>query len=485
MKKREEEKIINTIPEDKKINKKFRFPHVLVIMLLLLLFSCFLTYIVPAGDFKYTEDGGLIPGTYHSVEQSPVNPLYALTLILDGGNQASSIIILVLFMGGFIGGILQLDSVGRVINYLLQKLVNVSSNVLVLGMFLLMGAIGFFVGGDFMIAFVPLGVYLAKKLRLDPITALAITFLPLFLAFSLSPSGMADNGQIIASIPLYSGYGIRVIIYLVFMLVTAIYIALYSRKVKKNPSKSTMNSDDWIKDLDEANEDQFNIAGSPKMTWQDVAVLFLLIISPVILAVGNTGLGWAEKYGGLNTAIAVFFISFILCYLLKRKSIDDMVAAFTKGLQDMVLVAVIITLATTVSVILQEGNILSTIVNGMTSSLSDLPVGISAVFIFILSAVFNFIVPSGSGLLGVMIPILQPAAEILGITTQVLITALTFGGGLTDLIVPTLGATMGAIVLARANYLSWLKFMVPLYLTWVIVGFGILYYLATIGWVGY
>lgn len=145
----------------------------------------------------------------------------------------------------------------------------------------------------------------------------------------------------------------------------------------------------------------------------------------------------------------------------------------------------IIILATTVSVILQEGNILSTIVNGMTSSLSDLPVGISAVFIFILSAVFNFIVPSGSGLLGVMVPILQPAAEILGITTQVLITALTFGGGLTDLIVPTLGATMGAIVLARANYLSWLKFMVPLYTIWVIVGFGILYYLATIEWVGY
>ena len=473
------------MPKDKKINKKFRFPHVLVIMFLLILFSCLLTYIVPAGDFDYTNDGELIPGTYHSIEQSPVNPIYALTLILDGGNQASSIIVLVLFMGGFIGGILQLDSVGKVINYLLQKLVKVSSNVLILGMFLLMGAIGFFVGGDFMIAFVPLGVLLAKKLRLDPITALAITFLPLFLAYSLSPSGMADNGQIIAGIPLYSGYGIRVIIFLIFMAVTSIHITLYTKKVRKNPLKSTMNNQYWIKELDEADEDQLNIDSSQKVTWQDAAVLFILMISPVILAIGNTALGWSEAYGSLNTAIAVFFLGFVLCYLLKRKSMDDMVAAFTKGIQDMVLVAIIIILATTVSVILQEGNILSTIVNLMTNSMSELPVGISSIFIFIISAIFNFIVPSGSGLLGVMIPILQPVAELLGMSTQVLITSLTFGGGLTDLIVPTLGATMGAIVLAKANYLSWLKFMVPLYIIWVIVGFGILYYLASIGWVGY
>lgn len=271
------------MPKDKSMNKKFRFPHVLVIMLLLILFSCLLTYIVPAGDFDYTNDGELIPGTYHSIEQSPVNPIYALTLILDGGSQASNIIILVLFMGGFIGGILQLDSVGRVINYLLQKLVNVSPNLLILGMFLLMGAIGFFIGGDFMIAFVPLGVLLAKKLRLDPVTALAITFLPLFLAFSVSPSGMADNGQIIAGIPLYSGYGIRVIIFLIFMFVTAIHLTLYIKKVRKNPLKSTMNNDDWIKELDVTNEEQLNIGNSQKMTWQDVAVLFILVISPIVL----------------------------------------------------------------------------------------------------------------------------------------------------------------------------------------------------------
>ena len=69
-----------------------------------------------------------------------------------------------------------------------------------------------------MIVFVTLGVILVNRLKLDPITALAITFLPLYMAFSVSPSGMAKIGQIVyPHVPLYSGYGGRTIMYVVFL----------------------------------------------------------------------------------------------------------------------------------------------------------------------------------------------------------------------------------------------------------------------------
>ncbi|GGP07842.1 hypothetical protein GCM10011346_05580 [Oceanobacillus neutriphilus] len=70
-------------------------------------------------------------------------------------------------------------------------------------------------------------------------------------------------------------------------------------------------------------------------------------------------------------------------------------------------------------------------------------------------------------------------------TQQVLITAIGFGGGLGNLITPTLGVTVGSIALAKANFSSWIKFMMPLFVIWTIVGAIILYYLASIGWVGY
>ncbi|WP_411843316.1 Na+/H+ antiporter NhaC family protein [Salinicoccus sp. HZC-1] len=466
-----------------KRNWKFQLPNVLVMMFIIILFACLLTYIVPAGQFETDEAGISVAGTYQSIEQTPVNPLEALNLILEGGIQASQIVILLLFMGGFFGAVFALDSIPNVINYFVYKYENMGPNILVLGLFTLMGFIGFFIGGDMMIVFVTLGVILARKVRLDPISALAMTFLPLFLGFSVGPSGMAMIGQMIASeTPLFSGYGMRTVIFLIFISVTAVYVLVYTRRVSKDNSRSLMSNDDWLRELDEDTDIEENKVKT--LAWQDMSVLLIMVIAPIVLAIGNTVLGWSEVYGN-STFITVFFIAFVLCFLIKRKSLDDMVASFTKGVQDMVIVAVVIILATTISVILEEGNILSTIVNTMTEPLDGMPIGFSAIVIFIINALFNLLVPSGSGLMGIMIPILQPVADVLGMTQQVLITAIGFGGGLGNLITPTLGVTVGSIALAKANFGSWIKFMMPLFLIWVIIGSVILYYLATIGWTGY
>ncbi|MEK5067113.1 Na+/H+ antiporter NhaC family protein [Sporosarcina sp. FSL K6-1508] len=468
-----------------KAKKKLQLPHVTVMMLGMMLFACLLTYIVPAGSFEHTDSGKIIAGTYHLSEQTPVNPLYALTLILDGGVKASSIIVLLLFMGGFFGAIFQLDSINNILNYLIRRFEKAGPTMLVLGLFSLMGLIGFFIGGDMMIVFVSLGVLLTRKLRLDPITALGVTFLPLFLAFSVSPAGMAMLGQMFSDgVPMYSGYGTRTIMFFIFMIITAIYVMLYAKRVLKNPLKSVMSNDKWLTDLNESKKEDIANNKVQKVVWQDVAVLSIVIVAPIVLAVGNTVFGWAKTYGN-NTFITTFFIAFVLCFILKRKTVDEMINSFTKGVQDMVIVAVVIVLATTISVILQEGNILNTVVNVMTNLMAETSLGFAAVFIFFVSSIFNFLVPSGSGLMGVMLPIMQPVGDVLGMTPQVLITALSFGGGLGNLIVPTLGATVGAIALARANFGSWMKFMFPLFLIWFVVGSAILYVVSSIGWVGY
>ncbi len=244
-----------------------------------------------------------------------------------------------------------------------------------------------------------------------------------------------------------------------------------------------MTNDQWLKNLDNETENEDDVQVD-SVSWQDVTVLMIMIISPIVLAIGNTVLGWSEVYGN-STFITVFFIAFLLSFLVKRKSVEEMITSFTKGVQDMVIVAIVIILATTISVILAEGQILNTIVFMMTDQLNDLPLGISAIVIFFVNLIFNFLVPSGSGLMGVMVPILEPVADVLGLTQQVLITAIGFGGGLGNLITPTLGATVGAIALARANFGSWLKFMLPLFILWMIAGSVILYYLANINWAGY
>ena len=476
---------VNTTPEqtETKVKRKFQLPHVLLMMLIMMMFACLLTYVIPAGQFDTSKDGSMIQGTYHAISQNPVNPFYAITLILNGGIQSAQTITLLLFIGGAMGGILQLDSVTKLTNYMIFRFEHAGALPLIIGLFSLMAFIGFFVGGDQMIVFVTLGVILVNRLKLDPIMALAITFLPLYMAFSISPSGMAKIGQIVyPEVALYSGYGGRAIMYAVFLIITLLYVIWYARRVIKDPNKSMMPTQSWLFNHKEKSNDDMAIEDR-QVNWRDIIVAALVIVTPIILALGNGMLNWTEKYGN-GVFITVFGISFVLAYLIKQKGTTAMVDGFLEGAKPMLVVAFAIIMANTISVILEKGKILSTIVNGLTTQLDGSSSGMVAVIVFIVAGLFNFLVPSGSGLMSVMIPILQPVTNALGVNDQMLLTSLSFGGGLGNLITPTLGATVGAIAIAKANFGSWFKFMIPLFLIWVVVGSVILYIFTAVGWSG-
>ncbi|MFH4919207.1 Na+/H+ antiporter NhaC family protein [Staphylococcus cohnii] len=477
--------------EQIKEKRKFQLPHVLLMMLMMMMFACLLTYIIPAGEFDTTKSGEfdttksgeIVQGTYHAISQNPVNPFYAITLILNGGIQSAQTVTLLLFVGGAIGGMLQLDSVTKLTNYMIYRFEHAGALPLIIGLFSLMAFIGFFVGGDQMIVFVTLGVILANRLKLDPIIALGMTFLPLYMAFSVSPSGMAKIGQIVyPEVTLYSGYGGRAIMYIVFLLVTLLYVIWYARRVIKSPNKSLMNTTSWQQNDTQTTTAEIDLKDRT-INWRDLVVVGLVIFTPIVLAIGNGMLSWTEKYGN-GVFITVFGISFVLAYLVKSKQSSEMVDGFLAGAKPMLVVAFAIIMANTISVILEKGKILSTIVNGLTTQLDGSSSGVVSILIFLVATVFNFLVPSGSGLMSVMIPILQPVTHTLGVNDQILLTSLSFGGGLGNLITPTLGATVGAIAIAKANFSSWFKFMAPLFLIWIIVGSIVLYIFTTVGWTG-
>ncbi|MDN5695581.1 MAG: YfcC family protein, partial [Staphylococcus equorum] len=304
---------VNTAPEqtETKVKRKFQLPHVLLMMLIMMMFACLLTYVIPAGQFDTSKDGSMIQGTYHAISQNPVNPFYAITLILNGGIQSAQTITLLLFIGGAMGGILQLDSVTKLTNYMIFRFEHAGALPLIIGLFSLMAFIGFFVGGDQMIVFVTLGVILVNRLKLDPIMALAITFLPLYMAFSISPSGMAKIGQIVyPEVALYSGYGGRAIMYAVFLIITLLYVIWYARRVIKDPNKSMMPTQKWLFNHKEKINDDMAIEDR-QVNWRDIIVATLVIVTPIILALGNGMLNWTEKYGN-GVFITVFGISFVL-----------------------------------------------------------------------------------------------------------------------------------------------------------------------------
>ena len=89
---------------------------------------------------------------------------------------------------------------------------------------------------------------------------------------------------------------------------------------------------------------------------------------------------------------------------------------------------------------------------------------------FWFNLLFNFFVNSGSGQATVIMPIMAPLADVVGVTRQAAVTAFQLGDGLSNIIFPTSGTMMACLALSGVDYKKWVKWVFPLFLAWTVLG---------------
>lgn len=462
-----------TAKEPKK-KKGFKMPHLLFLMLGLLLLMSLLTYIIPAGQFATDpETKKLIGDQFNFIgHQTPVNPWEAFKLILPGMINSGLVISLLLVSGGAIGVILDTGAIDDMINWAVYKLQNKGLNVLLPMLFIMMGVLGGFGGGDQMVAIVPIGVVFAKKLRLDPICAAAVTFFASFIGFATGPTRLLIP-QTMMGIEVYSGFGVRFVTMMVMILVGMFYTLRYAKKVQKDPSNSMMGSDEWTKKLGEAEVKEYEF--SPKaaiVTFLFFAQYAVIVYLMLVLKQGN------------EVMPAILIIVSILCGIAYGMKLDDIGNSFAKGVAGMGFVGMIIGLAGTMNLIMSNGHILHTIVYYATMPLKNLNLGFAAIGISAVITVINLFIPSASSKAAILIPIIQPITEALGMPAQVAVSAFQFGDGYTNLVTPTLGATTGSMQIAEVPFNKWVRWAMPCVLIMIVLSWISLYFLGVAGWTG-
>lgn len=459
--------------ESKKKSKPIKAPNLLVLIILLIFLASLLTYFIPAGTFSLNETGTVDAGTFHFIEANPVNPLRAFSMIFDGMNASSYVIFTVLLMGGSISAILSYGSIEHIINYALGKLNGKNSLVPVVGCMILMSFLASIGGSDAFVAFVPVGVIVSKKLRLDPISAVAMFFMASFVGFFSGPFCM--TAQTMAGVPVLSGFSVRSAVLVFMTVLCCAYTVRYCRKIQKDPSKSLMGNTDWLTELE-------SDAASPQETQLDlraVTVLFLLILSfaAIAILIPLIGMDYSAVIGIL---MALAIISGLI-YGVPPSSIAD---KFLAGCMQMSAVAVVIGFAKTIGLVLEAGNALHTIIYYLSLPLSRLGAQWASVFLFFSNAVINLFIPSNSGQAAVVLPLMLPIGEILGIPTQVIVSAFLYGDGLTNLCIPTFSALMGSLMIAKVPFGKWLRFVFPFIIISFICLSALLMLLTWIGWTG-
>ena len=211
-----------------KEKKAFKMPHLLWIMLGMLIVCSILTYIIPAGQFA-VDANGAIQGDQFSFlgHQTPVNPLQALMQILPGLTGSAAVIFVVMIGGANTELFLATKAFDNLLDYSIYKLQGKGENLLISVLFCLIVYLGGFGGSDALIAIVPIGIIFAKKLKLDPITALGVSLFASQVGFGTGPTKCFVTQGLMGTRP-YGAFLTRFVIMNIFMVAGLLLLLAYT-----------------------------------------------------------------------------------------------------------------------------------------------------------------------------------------------------------------------------------------------------------------
>lgn len=433
----------------------FAIPHVLILILLIILVCCGLTYVLPAGQYDVDpKTGFVVANSFHYVESSPVSPWDALIAVTDGVASQGVIIALLFVMGGLIYVVIESGAITSLINYAVWRLQDKSITVLVPAIVVLMSVIGALAGQDSLVTFVMVGLVLVRKLRLDKIAALSIFYLSYITGQAAGPTvAIILMAQETAGLPPMSGLGARLLIWAALTALCVFWTTRYCIRISRDPTKSILGG------VESPLEDEMGAAAgqkAPTLGIREIGTVLCMLVPFAIYAVGAAAYGW-----GFPTLIACAMVAVIVVGILNRTNANTLAETFLKGASAMGGICLMIGFAKVVGIVLTDGRILHTIAYGAVTVIGGLGDAFVSTGIFLFTTTFNLLIPSGPAKVPMLIPIFTPVADVLGITRQVLCLAFQLGDGLTNFVTPVSAVLAAALGMTGVDIRQWWRYVLP------------------------
>ena len=428
------------------------------LLFLMIVLAAILTWFIPSGAYDRVEAAGrsvVDPDSFHWVDAAPASLFDVFLAVPNGMINASSMLFGALLIGGGLECIQASGAMNIGIARVIKKVGTSRGNLILIFLFYVFALMGGFLGFiEGSIPFIPIAISIAVGLGYDPIVGVGIAIVGAIAGFTCGPTNPFTVGvsQTLAGLEMYSGIGLRVVMFLIVPLICLTYILLYARKVKADPSKSLVAHVD-VSDLAfDASEFE-----SKPFTLKHGIVLLTLLAGILAYVWGAVNAGWDFTYLG-----AIFLIVGVVAGILAGLDINGVAETFLKGAGTMVGACFIMGVAYGISWVFNQASVLDTIVYFLSQPLKGLSPLVSAIGIFVVIALINLFIPSGSGKALVVMPIVLPIAQIVNIEPQVAVLAYQFGDGITNLCTPLLGVLLLALGFGRVPFSKWERFILPL-----------------------
>ena len=441
-----------------------RSPDTLLILLAAALLAAAIVPFVPAGYF--TPGAAVALETFHYADARVPLQLFAsgdgevglLNLLFDGltsGNRSAAavgVIAFVLIVGGAFGLVQASGAVDRG----LTRLVTATGDrpTLLLSVLFVAFSLGgaVFGMGEETIAFLALLLPLVRKLGYPPEVGVMVTYLASQVGFGTSwmnPFSVAV-AQNLAGLPLLSGAGLRMAMWATFTVVGIAYTLHYARRHRAPPAASIA-----------APIAAGAAPASPPLERADWLVLAATLATVAWIV-------WGVVAGGYYIAeiasqfFALGLFAGVVAVASGRITANGAAEAFVNGVRQLVPCALVIALAKGILGLLggsdpHAPSVLNTLLFSLGSSLQGTPELLAAQGMLVAQSVFNLFVTSGSAQAAITMPLMAGLGDLVGVTRQTSVLAFQLGDGLTNVLIPTSAAMMGAIGVAGLGYTQWLR----------------------------
>ncbi|SFH72521.1 Uncharacterized membrane protein YfcC, ion transporter superfamily [Collimonas sp. OK307] len=460
----------NTDDQKQDAHGKSRMLHPVAMMLLIMLVAIGLTYILDSGQFQ-RHARLVIPGTYQLIAKErdlaallaaspavssaerayPASLFSAMAAIPAGLAKSAPLVFMIMFIGGMFGVLRKSGALDAGIDRLL---VRTGGNVYLLTPVLMLAIAA---GSTFLgliseyLVIIPMMLILAQRLGLGPLYATALVAIAAkigYLASVTNPLALVI-AQPIVQVPLLSGAGLRLFVFVLFLAIGIAYLLLYVKRTGYTVPA-------------ELNQDS-------RLSLSHRFVLMVVGISIIVLVIGTSEWKWGDIQLG-----AFYIFEGIIIAIAAGMSVRTACDAFVEGMKGMMLAGLLIGLAKAIEIVLHDSLVLDTVIYHLASIVEGRSRIFAAEGMILVQMLLDVLIPSTSGKAAISMPILGPIGHLSGVSGQSVVLAFLFGNGLTNMITPTSGMLLAYLATGKVGYGTWVRFIFPLFAIFTLLAMAVM-----------
>lgn len=448
-----------------------------LILFVLMMIAGLLTLVVPAGQYTRLEVDGretIDPASFQFTARPdyPVWRWFIAPLEVLGSKNGLTVIVIivVLFFAG--GAFAVLDKtgtlrafIGRIVRrfrerkYLLLWMVSLA--------FMFLGAtLGTF---EEVVLLVPVMIALSYSLGWDALVGLGMSILATNMGFSAAISNPYTLGvaQGLAELPLFSGAWLRILVFIVIYLLFGWFLSAYARRIDRDPAASLVHVEDAAEREKYKGTDASLIEEDPKqnraMNFFGLFLLFVfavMLLGPFVPAISDYALplvGILFLVGGLGAGF------------LSGAGGKKVWQGLVEGWGGLAPSVPLILMAASIRYIIDSGGVTDTLLHAAAEPFRQLGGFPAALVVYALALGIEFFIASGSAKAFLMMPILLPLADLVGVTRQTTVLAYIFGDGFSNLAYPTNPVLLISLGLTVVSYPKWIRWTAKLWVGVILV----------------